>query len=266
MSRFTRFASCTALSLLPALVNAQSTPKTGAEVLQRMHDAYAGKWYRTLTFVQKTTRHRADGTQDVSAWFESLWHSDAAGTRLRIDIGEPSVGNGMLYTADSTWRVRAGKVTTTEGKGNEFLPMIEGVYVQPVSRTIEQLGGTGVDMQRVIRGEWRGRPAWGVGASSSADTTSPQFWIDSERNVVVRMILVPAPNAPTLDIHLDGYVPLDGGWLATKIAMYSGGKPFQTEEYSEWKANVELPTTLFDPAQWTTSPHWAKSRTPSKPE
>jgi len=257
------FITSTALvCTLTTAAAAQAEPKTGAEVLQRMHDAYAGKWYNTLTFVQKTTRYRPDGTQNVSTWFETLWHGTPGGTRLRIDIGDPAVGNGMLYTADSTWRLSAGKVTATQDKGNEFLPLIEGVYMQPVARTVEQLKPTGVDMQRVTKGEWGGRPAWIVGTASSSDTTSAQFWIDTERNVVVRMILAPAPNAPTLDIHLDGYVPLEGAWLATKIAMMSGGKPLQTEEYSEWKANSVVPKTIFDLEQWTTAPHWAKGRLP----
>jgi hypothetical protein len=63
----------------------------------------------------------------VATWFESLRHTDAHGTQLRIDIGAPSLGNGMLYTADSAWVFRDGKLTTTRGQGNEFLPMIEGV-------------------------------------------------------------------------------------------------------------------------------------------
>lgn len=240
--------------------NAQPTPKTGAEVLQRMHDAYAGKWYRTLTFVQKTTRYNKDGTTAVSTWFESLRQLDPTTTQLRIDVGDPAVGNGVLYTADSTWRMRSGKVANTQGEGNEFLPLIEGVYLQPVARTIAQLQTTKVDMQRVTKGRSGDRAVWIVGTSSPADTTSPQFWIDTERNVVVRMILAPAPNAGTMDIHLDGYVPLAGGWLATKVVMNVGGAPVQTEEYSEWKANVELPPGLFNPATWTTAPHWAAAR------
>jgi hypothetical protein len=243
-----------------AAAHAQATPKTGADVLQRMHDAYAGKWYRSLTFVQKTTQFRKDGTTTVSTWFESLRQATPTTTQLRIDVGDPAAGNGMLYTADSTWRLRSGNVTATQGEGNEFLPLIEGVYMQPVSRTIDQLKTTKVDMQRVAKGQWRDRAVWIVGASSAADTTSPQFWIDAKRNVVVRMILVPAPNASSMDIHLDGYVPLAGGWLATKVAMHVGGAPVQTEEYSEWKANVDLSPALFDPATWTTAPHWAAAR------
>ena len=246
-----------ALACISSLASAQSTPKSGQAVLQRMHDAYAGKWYRTLTFVQKTTRYK-DGKPTVSTWFESLEHAGPGRTRLRIDVGDPSVGTGMLYTADSTTRISAGKVTLAQAGGNEFLPMIEGVYMQPVSQTIAELKDTGIDMQKVRKGEWRSRPVWIVGTTSAADTTSPQFWIDVDRNVVVRMIIVPAPQAGPMDIHLDGYVPLAGGWLATKVAMYQNGMPLQTEEYSDWKANVDLPKSLFDPATWTTAPHWAK--------
>jgi hypothetical protein len=74
------------------------------------------------------------------------------------------------------------------------------------------------------------------------------------------MLLAPAPGTGALDIRLDGYVPLAGGWLATKVAMSANGAPLQTEEYSEWKANVELAPALFDPATWTTAPHWAAAR------
>jgi hypothetical protein len=254
-----------ALVSMTSLGSAQSTPQSGEEVLQRMHDAYAGKWYRTLTFVQKTTRHRPDGTTDISTWFESLEHAGPGATRLRIDIGDPSVGNGILYTADSTSRLTAGKLRSAQSGGNEFLPMIEGVYMQPVSQTLAELKDTGIDMTKVMKGEWQNRPVWIVGASSPSDTTSPQFWIDIERNVVVRMIIIPAPNAGSMDIHLDGYVPLERGWLATKVAMSANGKPVQTEEYSEWKANVDLPKSMFDPATWTTSPHWAKGHPAIKP-
>src|SRR6185503_13509465 len=68
-------------------VSAQ-TPVTGNMVLQRMHDTYDGKWYHTLTFVQKTTRRRPDGSEIVSTWLESMRHTAATGTQLRIDIGD----------------------------------------------------------------------------------------------------------------------------------------------------------------------------------
>jgi len=255
-ARFTAYVSAFA-AIGGFTAGAQSVPKTGAEVFQRMHDAYAGKWYRTLTFVQKTTQRRPDGTDVVSTWYESLRQVDGV-TQLRIDNGDPSAGNGVLYTADSSWRMRDGKLVSASAGGNEFLPLIEGVYFNPVDQTIRELSSTKTDMSRVIEGSYQNRRVWIIGAASTADTTSPQIWIDAERNVAVRAILSPAANMPMLDIHLDGYVPIDGTWLASKIAMMQGGVPRQTEEYRDWKVNVDLPASLFDVAMWTTSPHWAK--------
>src|SRR5689334_13017219 len=99
------FVAATCASAPLGTLGAQSVPKSGAEVFQRMHDAYAGKWYTSLTFVQKTTQRRQNGTDTVSTWYESLRQKGNA-TQLRIDIGDPSAGNGVLYTADSVWGVR----------------------------------------------------------------------------------------------------------------------------------------------------------------
>ncbi|HET7375003.1 MAG TPA: hypothetical protein VFJ20_16555 [Gemmatimonadaceae bacterium] len=253
-----------AITFVLTTADAQRPPSNGQDVLQRMHDAYVGKWYTTLTFRQQTTQWRPDGSQAVSAWLESLRYTPAIGTQLRIDIGDLAAGNGVLYTADSTFVVRAGKLTTTRPQGNEFLPLIEGVYMQPVERTMRELHGTGIDFTKVTEGRWDDRSVWIVGASSPADSASPQFWVDVERKVVVRMILVPAPNTPTMDIHLERYEPLAGGWLATKIEMYVAGKPRQFEEYSDWRAGMELPAALFDVQSWTQAPHWGKQPTPEE--
>ena len=241
---------------LGAQAMSMSAPTTGEQVFQRMHDAYAGKWYRTLRFVQKTTQYRPDGSIVIATWYESLRQTDAT-TQLRIDLGDPRLGNGVMYTADSTWRVVDGKVTNTQGSGNEFLPLIEGVYLQPVSRTMAQLAGTGVDMGHVMAGTWEGRPVWIIGAATEADSSKPQIWIDQERAVIVRMMLVPAANAPLMDIRLGDYVRAGQGWLATKVTMLVGGKPRQIEDYADWKTDIALPASLFAIATWKTTPHWA---------
>ncbi|HEY9226840.1 MAG TPA: hypothetical protein VIP11_09350, partial [Gemmatimonadaceae bacterium] len=233
------------------------TPRSGREVLEAMRTAYNGKWYHTLTFTQKTTFRNQDGTERVQTWREALRHTGATGTWLRIDIGDLKDGNGVIYTADSSWRIRGGKVAAANADGNPFLPLIEGVYVQPVDRTIRELAQTKVDLSKVYQTKSQGRDVWVVGASSAADTTSAQFWIDAERKVVTRMLLTLAANRPPYDIQLGGYERVGNGWLATKIVMLVGGVPQQTEEYSDWKIDVPLDAALFDPAQWTTVKHWS---------
>ena len=239
-------------------VRAQGAPATGVDLLRRMHDSYAGRWFTTLIFTQTTTRHRADGSDTVSTWYESLQQRDSSDTALRIDVGDPAEGNGVLYTADSLWVFRGGHLAAARAGGNELLPLIEGVYLQPVTRTVAELGSTHLDFGRpVLAGRWNGRPVWIAGAASAADTTSPQIWVDVDRLAVVRAILVPAPSAPAMDVRLDSLVPLAGGWLATRCEFYVGGKLVQREEYHDWAANVSLAAGLFDPALFATAPHWA---------
>jgi len=235
-------------------VNAQQ-PKDGNAVLERMRAAYAGKWYHSLTFVQKTTVTRPDSTKNVSTWYESLRHT-SAGVQLRIDVGDPAAGNGVLYTADSSWRFRDGKLTAATANGNEFLPLIEGVYVQPLERTVREVKKMSVDLSKVRAGRWRDRDVWVVGAASASDTTSPQFWVDQQRNVVVRAMVNMSPTS-VLDILLDGYVTVGPAMLATKIVMSTGGKIVQEEEYSDWKTDIDLPASLFDITNWKAVPHWA---------
>lgn len=248
------FRSTTLLIAAAAMPALAQSP--GRAVLQRMHDAYAGKWYSTLRFVQKTTAYRPDGSRVISTWYESLRHTSREGTQLRIDIGDPSTGNGVLYTADSTWVIRGGKLTTTRPSGNEFLPLIEGVYMQPVDTTARQVAAMHVDLGRTMKTTWQGRPTTVIGASSPSDSTSPQVWVDDERNVVVRALVALGPSG-LADIHLDDYVQVGAGWLATHIAMASGGKPIQIEDYADWKVGIDLGGDMFNATAWTPRAHWA---------
>ena len=233
-----------------------STPADGAALLQRMHDRYVGRWYQTLTFVQKTTQYPPDAEPRISTWYESL-----LGDRLRIDMGNPSAGNGVLYTADSAYVFRDGKLLRARGEGNIFLPLISGVYLHPTSETLAQLAPYRSDLSRIRSDTWEGRPTFVVGAKDANDLESPQFWVDAERLVVTRIVapLIPNGKAKAQDIRLESYAPVANGWLATRVRMLDGDQPLQTEEYSDWRANVTFPPNFFDAAHWTDGPHWAAS-------
>lgn len=255
-----RRVPCIAATLVAAVslhLGAQ-TARSGADVLERMHHKYAGKWYPTLTFTQQTTQYRG-GTPTVSTWYEAMQYQPG-GAKLRIDTGEPVLGNGVLYTADSSWNVRGGVARPGTGNGNAFIPLIESVYLQPVDLTVKQLAEENIDFSKVADVSWQGRPVWAVGAASASDTTSPQFWIDKDRLVLVRMFVSFGANRPPLDVHLDNYVPTGGGWLATRVTMLSNGAPVQMEEYSGWKTRQKLDPGLFDVARWSTVTHWTRTQ------
>ena len=235
-----------------------AAPATGRDVIQGMRDGYGGRWYRTLTFVQKTTKRLPDGRDTVSTWYESVRWTDAKGTELRIDIGPPALGNGVLYTADSVWIFRGGALSAHRAGGNALLPLILGVYVQPVDRTLAELRAIGIDWTRpALRGTWKGRAVWIAGASSAADSTSPQLWVDAENHMMVRAIFPPVPSAAVMDMRFEGIERAGAGWLATVNEFYVKGALAQREDYRDWKADVALSPQLFDPATYGTAPHWA---------
>ena len=238
----------------PTIGDRAAVPATGTELLQRMHDAYDGKWYKTLTFVQKTTITRPNGVVDTSTWYEALKSPD----RLRIDFGDPAKGNGALYTADSLYVVRDGKITRTVASGNPFLPFVAGVYDQPLETTLRQLAPYHFDLTRIRTDSWQGKPVYVVGATSAGDLDSPQFWVETEHLQPVRFLvkLSPAPDAKPNDIRLEKYVPVGGGWLATHVAIMDGSVVRQAEDYSDWKGGVALPADFFVAEKWKDTPHW----------
>lgn len=232
-------------------------PADGRALLQRMHDQYAGRWYNTLTFVQKTTQYPPNAAPRVSTWYESL-----RGDRLRIDFGDPAAGNGVLYTPDSAYVVHDGKLVRARAEGNIFLPLISSVYLRPVPETVVQLAPYHFDLSRIRADTWEGRPTYVVGARDAGDLTSPQFWVDAERLVVTRIVapLIPNGKGKAQDIRLEKYVPVGKGWLETRVRMLDAGEPLQTEEYRDWHAGVDFPRGFFDPAHWSEGRHWAASR------
>lgn len=257
MTRLRALALATlASAVMPASLIAQVSP--GRLILEKMHAAYAGKWYRTLTFTQKTTIYRPGAPERVQIWMESLRYTPQHGVQLRIDNGDLTAGNGSMATADSTWIIRGGVLAQVRGTGNEFLPWIEGVYVQPLDQTERQVRAMGLDMQKTRKGTWRGRPITVLGATAADDTTRSQAWIDDERQIIVRMIVRADTAQPLLDVLLDNYTQVAGGWLETRVDIYVDGVLRQREEYSDWKADLPLPDALFEPAQWTTAPHWGR--------
>ncbi|HEX6533010.1 MAG TPA: hypothetical protein VF041_00350 [Gemmatimonadaceae bacterium] len=239
-----------------ALAQSSGTPRDGRELVRRMHDRYDGKWFHTLTFLQWTTRRRPDGTPVKETWFEAT-----QGDRLRIDIGPPSEGNGILFTSDSVYRVQGGKVTRTSADANPLLPFVTTLYLEPVPRTLERLARDDYDLSAIRVDTLDGRAVYVVGAHARDDRTSPQFWVDAEQLVLRRMLLPPKGRAPAdstgmEDIRMSDYVPVAGGLLATRVEVRVNGEMVQREEYTNWSVDVPLAAELFDAAAWTRAPHW----------
>jgi hypothetical protein len=223
---------------------------TGEAVVRAMHDKYAGKWYRTLTFTQKTTTTLASGGELVQTWYEAAQFPG----KLRIDTDLKSKG-GTLYARDSVFTFNAGKQVSADTGFNPLLVIGFDVYTQPTNRTISILRRLGYNLDLMHESVWQGKPVYVVGAERG-DTVSRQFWVDKDRLLVLRSIDRGRQNARN-DVRFNQYVESGGGWIAVEMLFLSNGRRRLLEEYSDVRTNVSVSDALFDPRQWSTAPHWS---------
>ncbi|HEU4697923.1 MAG TPA: hypothetical protein VFS40_01985 [Gemmatimonadales bacterium] len=242
-----------------AVAPSAAAPADGEAVLRLMHDRYAGKWYKTLTFRQQTTRTTPSGETRHETWYEA----SLLPGKLRIDIAPVDSGNAILFLGDSAITFRRGQRAAARQDRNLLMTLGFDVYGQPVDSSVAQLRAEGTDLSKVHDGVWQGRPVWIVGASEG-DTTATQFWVEKDRLLFVRLIqqLPPNPNqpnapAPLLDVVFDKYQPLAGGWIAPDVIIRVNGREVQREIYDEIHANVPLEPGLFDATAYR-RPGWVK--------
>lgn len=221
------------------------------QLVDAMHARYAGKWYRTLTFVQTTRYLRPDGTPSrVETWYESAMIPG----RLRIDLGDRAKGNGVLYRGDSVYQVQGGRVTQRMAGRNILMTLGFDVYAQPATTTLGQLRAERIDLTMLRMDTLYGRRVYVVGAGP-ADSTSTQFWVDAERMVFVRLIQSD-DRRRTQDVRFERYVQHGGGWVAEEVRVLVGGRMVFQEEYANVRVNVPLDEGLFVPEKWATATHW----------
>jgi len=222
---------------------------SGSQLVAAMHDRYADKWYRTLTFVQTTTLTRG-GAPLVQTWYEAAYLPG----RLRIDTNL-GMKSGAVYARDSVYSFADGKLVRADSGFNELLLLGFDVYTQPAARTDGILRRIGVDVSKIHEATWNGQPVYVVGAALG-DTTSKQFWVDRERLLFVRLV-EKTPRGYT-DFRFNKYELVNGGWIATEVEQLVNGSRVLLEEYRDVRPYATLSTALFDPRQWLTAAHWSR--------
>ena len=222
-----------------------TSPPNGRQIVQAMHDRYAGKWYRTLTFVQKNTATRGDSMA------HSVWREYAAlPGKLRIEFVPADSGNGILFANDSQFVLAADTIASASAFIHPLMVLGFDVYFDPAERTAARLEQLKFDLATVHEDTWQGRPVYVVGAKAG-DLRTRQFWVDRERLVFVRL-LEPGQRdtSRTSDIRFNKYQPAGSAWLSAEVAFLVDGRERWLEEYTEIKTDRPLADALFDPRQW----------------
>lgn len=225
--------------------------KTTEDLVLAMQKKYARSWYKTATFVQKTTDYDKDGNKKVSTWYEAL----SVPGSLRIDFTPVKDGNGILFTDRKLFSFKDGKQENSRPYVHPLMILGFDIYKLPAADAIETLKNLKFDLSILREDTWQGRPVYVVGAKQG-DLHSPQFWIDQKNLYFVRM-LRPAgkDGTQTQESQFNKYERLGGGWMAPEVIFKIDDRVVTTEEYSELRANPALDSKLFDPQYWT-SVHW----------
>ncbi|HKU28386.1 MAG TPA: hypothetical protein VJQ54_23155 [Candidatus Sulfotelmatobacter sp.] len=227
--------------------------RSGEDLLRAMHARYSDSWYRSVTFTQKSTTYKADGTSSAETWYEAALIPG----KLRIDIGPPANGKGYIFADGDLSIIKDNKVMSTEHSVNMLLVLGFDVYRQDPEVTAKIVKDEGYDLSKIREDSWNGSPAYVVGAEKG-DLKSKQFWVAKSSLLFVREIEPSRSDAAKVDdIRFIHYRRLAGAWIAAGVEVYSEGKRVFSEDYSDIRANVKLDPGVFDPQRFG-STHWEK--------
>ena len=225
---------------------------TAEQLIGAMRERYAGKWYRAVTFVQRNTLTRPDGTTQPSTWLEAMQLPG----KLRIDFEPRQQGSGMLFVRDTQYVFVNGTLAQTARRPHPLLLLAFDVYELPVSQTLATLRELGFDLSVMREDTWEGRPVYVVGAPAG-DLRRRQFWIDREHLYLVRMLQPTGRDSSQVsDTRFNKYRRLGGGWIAPEVEFLTDGKRVFLEEYEDITLDPPLDPSLFDAARFTTAKHW----------
>lgn len=223
--------------------------ENGEQLVAAMQKKYAKKWYNTLTFVQKTTQIKPDGTSSVETWYEAL----SAPGKLRIDIEPLDKSNGILFVDGTLHSIREGKTARSQPFTHPLLVLGFDVYKQPAEKTVGQLKAMKIDLSVLHEDVWQGKSVYVVGAKQG-DLRSPQFWVEKKNLLFVRLIQPTGKDGANIqETQFNKYFKVKGGgWVSPEVIFNVDGKTVTTEDYTDVQVNVPLDPNLFDPAKWMT--------------
>jgi hypothetical protein len=242
------------LTLLAAMLLSSAAPDTTTpeDLVRNMHDRYAGRWPTEVTFVQTSTFFEGDSTRSET-WYEAT----ASPSKLRIDFAPLENGNAVIFRSDSVYQFKADSLVAAVPQIHPLMVLSRDVYVLPVEETVAKLRDLGFDLAKLREDTWQGRAAYVVGADAG-DSKSPQFWIDKENLLFVRLI-EPVKQDPskTEEIQFNKYRRLGDGWIETEVLFLVDGEKKFEEQYDDIQEAPGLEEALFDPKRWG-RPAWVK--------
>jgi hypothetical protein len=220
---------------------------SGSGLVKAMHDRYAGKYLKTMAFLQNNTAYTTTGQEQKSQWYE---HIEIPG-KLRIAFLPASQKSGMVQVDDRVASFDNGIRVDFRPSVNPLLLLTADVYVAPVAAIMRGLDSLSVDADVIRSDQWEGDPVYVVGAKAG-DSTSNQMWVDKANLRLVRFIQrsKSGDRSVVSDTRVRGYKDIQGFDVPTEFLVLRNGRPFWREIYADVRVNEDFPPNTFDQAKW----------------
>jgi hypothetical protein len=224
---------------------------SGADVVRAMHDLYAGKYLKTMSFLQNNTAYTTTGQEKQSQWYE---HIEAPG-KLRIAFLPATQRSGLVQVDDKVASFDNGIRVDFRPSINPLLVLTSDIYAAPVTQIMHELDSLDVDTDLMRTDEWEGAPVYVIGAKAG-DTTSNQMWVDADRLLLVRFIQSNKAGDRTIisDNRVGEYKEIQGYQIPTEFLVIRNGRPVWRERYANVRINEDFPPGTFDQARWNDIP------------
>jgi hypothetical protein len=221
---------------------------SGEALIRAMHARYVGKWYTKLRIEQEVIHYRDGKPERREIWNELLEFPG----KVRSTIGDAKDGNAEVYLYDTMYYIENSQLARERKAVHTVLLLGFDVYVQPPEKTIQTVAADGMNLDAIREDTWKGQPVWVVGARSG-DQTTPQFWIEKDRLVLVRTIRKSAAGS-LVDVELGGYEPMGGGWIATELVFKRNGLPYVSEKYLSYSVPDYIDPEVFNIKEFKLAP------------
>jgi hypothetical protein len=222
---------------------------SSSRLINEMHDRYAGKWYKTLTF-QQTNTFYSGGREQKSQWVQRL----QVPGRLRIDFMPLTSKSGLLIQNNRVITFDNGRRVDTRRSIQPVLTLTGDVYAIPASITLRRVDSLGVDLEKFHEERWDGRRVYVMGAEKG-DMESNQIWVDADKLLLLRFIQRDKRGDRIIvtDTRVGDYRDVNGYPVAFEFTSYRDGKVFFKEKYENLKVNEPIAPEVFDPSRWSST-------------
>jgi outer membrane lipoprotein-sorting protein len=214
-------------------------PPGSKETLKKMHDRYAGKWYKTFSFNQTTEVYRNDSLKQTETWYENIKFPND----FRIDFGNPDSGNAVIFKNDSSYFFRSGQIAQVRRYEDDLLFLLGGMYFYQFDEVTTKMKLFGYDLDKFHEDTGKGKDVYVIGAGKGEDSVN-QLWVEKGNYSPVRMIKYENKNKE--EAFFENHVKLGGGFTETLVHFFINDKLLQVEKYHDLKSDVEINPAIFD--------------------